>query len=277
MSNILRQRIIKTIMTVIMVVIGIAMLLPLFWMFSASFKLEKDVFKYPIEWIPSQITYQNYVDVTSNWPYFTWYYNTLKVTALSVLLGLFACTMAGYALARMRFKGRNVILLIFIATLMFPIEVRLLPDFIIFKALGLYNTHAALILPSLFQGFMIFLFRQYFMGIPYELTEAARIDGCGEFRTFYQVILPLAKPAIVSVTIISFVWGWNSYQRPLIFINDVDKQLLSVGISLFREEYNDNVATQMAGASMAIIPVIIVYLIAQKYFVDGIATTGLKG
>lgn len=277
MSNILRQRLIKIIMTAIMIIIGLAMLLPLFWMLSASFKFEKDVFKYPIEWIPSNITFQNYIDVTTNWPYFKWYYNTLKVTAFSVILGLLSCTMAGYALARMRFKGRNAILLIFIATLMFPIEVRLLPDFILFKALGLYNTHAALILPSVFQGFMIFLFRQYFMGIPYELTEAARIDGCGEFRTFYQVILPLAKPAMVSVTIISFVWGWNAYQQPLIFINDVDKQLLSVGISLFREEYNDNVATQMAGASMAVVPVIIVYLIAQKYFVEGIATTGLKG
>lgn len=260
-----------------MLLLGIAMLLPIFWMLSASVKFEKDVFKYPIEWIPSEFTFRNYKDVTSNWPYFTWYYNTLKVTCLSVLLGLFSCTMAGYALARMKFKGRNAILLIFIATLMFPVEVRLLPDFIIFRLLGLYNTHAALILPSLFQGFMIFLFRQYFLGIPFELTEAARIDGCGEFRTFYQVILPLARPAIVSVTIISFVWGWNAYQQPLIFINDIDKQLLSVGISLFREEYNANVAAQMAGASMAIIPVIMVYLIAQKYFVEGIATTGLKG
>lgn len=277
MPNTEKVKIAKSFMTVLMFALGILMLLPLAWMFSSSFKLEKDVFAYPIQWIPKEITYQNYIDVTSKFPYFTWYWNTIKVTVLSVLLGLFSCTLAGYALGRMKFKGRNVILLIFISTLMFPIEVRLLPDFIIFKALGLYNTHAALILPSLFQGFMIFLFRQFFMGIPYELTEAARIDGCHEFRTFWQVILPLAKPAVVSVTIISFVWGWNSYQQPMLFISDIEKQMLSVGISLFREEYNDNIAVQMAGASLAIIPIIIVYIAAQRYFVDGIATTGLKG
>lgn len=272
----LRGKIIKSVTTAIMLFLGLAMLMPLFWMLSASFKYDKDIFAFPIQWIPKEWTLQNYIDATSNYPYFTWYFNTVKVTLMTIVVGLFSCTMAGYALARMNFKGRNVILLIFISTMMFPIEVRLLPDFIIFKALGLYNTHAALVLPAIFQGFMIFLFRQFFMSIPYEMTEAARIDGCGEFRTFWQVILPLAKPAVVSVAIISFVWGWNSFQQPMLFISDVKKQLLSVGISMFQEEFNDNIATQMAGASLAIFPVIIVYLLAQKYFVDGIATTGLK-
>ena len=272
-----KNKIIRVVLTVFMMIIGFIMLLPVFWMFSASFKFEKDVFEIPIRWIPIEGTFGNYVTAVSKYPYFMWYFNTLKVTVLSNIIVLFCSSLAGYALSRMNFKGKNVILLMFIATLMIPAEVRLIPQFTMYKILGMYNTHSTIIAPWIFNGFTIFLLRQFFMGIPYELTEASRIDGSSEFRTFYQVILPLAKPALLSVTIITFVWVWNEFLPPMIYINDVEKQMLSVGLSFFQEEYNNNIAVQMAGASLAIWPVIIIYLAAQKYFIDGIALTGLKG
>lgn len=272
-----KSKIIKIIMTVVMFIIGLSMIVPILWMFSASFKLEKDVFEVPIRWIPKVWTLDNYKAAVTNYPYFTWYFNTIKVTVLSNLVIVGSSALAGYALARMKFKGRNVIMLLFISTLMIPIEIRIIPEFVMFRIFGIYNTHTALIAPWLFHGFTIFLLRQFFMGIPYELTEAAKVDGCSEFRTFYQIILPLAKPALVSVSLIVFVWVWNSFLEPMVFIKDVDKQLISVGLALFQEEYTDNISIQMAGASLAIFPVIALYIAFQKHFIEGIATTGLKG
>lgn len=268
---------VKLLLTIIMLVVSFTMLMPILWMFSASFKFEKDVFEIPIRWIPKAWTFDNYIAAVTEYPYFTWYWNTFKVTVLSNILIVSSSALAGYALARMNFKGKEVITVAFISTLMIPIEVKIIPQFIIFRQLGLYNTHAALILPWIFHGFAIFLLRQFFMGIPFELTEAARIDGCSEFMTFYKIILPVAKPALVSVSVITFVWVWNAFLEPMVFINDVEKQLISVGLSFFQEEYNDNVAIQMAGASLAIWPMVILYLCAQKYFVEGIAMTGIKG
>jgi len=165
----------------------------------------------------------------------------------------------------------------FIATLMIPMQVRIIPQFMMFKAFDMINTHWTITVPWMYNAFSIFLMRQFFMSIPDELIEAARIDGSNAYRTFWEVVLPLAKPSLTALTVLSFTWGWNAYFGPLIYISDTNKQVLSVGIATFKSQYAENFATQMAGATLALVPIIIVYLFAQKQFIEGIALSGVKG
>jgi len=265
------------ILSIILLLFSLIMALPVFWMVSAAFKYESEIFDFPIKWIPDYLYLDNFKTVFNDFPYMNWYANTLVVTFFIVICTLIVSALAAYAFARMDFTGKGTIFAIYIATLMIPLEVRIIPQFLVFKELNLINTHMALVLPWLFNGFAIFLLRQFFVSIPFELSEAAKIDGCSEFRTFIQIILPLAKPALMSLTIITFTWSWNSYMPPLIYINSSTKQLISVGITTLRSQYVENFGGQMAGASLALIPVILVYLLAQKYFVEGVALTGIKG
>lgn len=203
--------------------------------------------------------------------------NTINITFWVVLLSLVSSSIAGYAFAKLKFHGREIIFALFIATLMIPMQVRIIPQFMIFKSMGLINTHAAVAMPWIYNGFAVFLMRQFFYGIPEEMLEAARIDGSGEFRTFFQIVMPLAKPALISLTILSFTWGWNQYFGPLIYLSESSKQVLSVGITNFKSQYSSNFALQMAGSTLALVPVLTVYVILQKYFIEGIAMTGVKG
>ena len=263
--------------TAILGVFGLTMIFPIAWMISASFKYEADVFKVPIEWIPSNINTGNYLFAISEYPFTQWYTNTAFVTALTVLFVLLFSSLSGYAFAKLNFTGKNVIFGLFIATLMIPNQVRLIPQFLIFKEMNLIDNPLAVALPWMFNGFSIFLMRQFYASIPDELIESARIDGSNEYRTFFQIVLPLAKSQIAALFILAFTWGWNEYMGPLIYINDINKQVLSVGIASFRGQYSANFAVQMAGATMALIPIIVVYICAQKQFIQGIALTGTKG
>lgn len=275
--TVVKPHIKKIILSILLLCIGVIMLLPLLWMISSSLKYESDIFTSPIQWIPRRIQYNNYKMALFEYPYLKWYLNSFKVTLGALIIGLSSYSMAGYALARMKFKGSAFILLLFVGTLMVPDEIRILPQFILFKQIGLYNTHAALVLPWLFNGFGIFLLCQFFRGVPYELTESAKLDGANEMRVFYQVILPLSKPAVISLIIIIFNWSWSQmYMAPLVFIRDINKQVLSVGITTFADKYVNNFGAQMAGYSLALIPVIVVFLVLQKHFVEGIAMTGIK-
>lgn len=265
------------ILTGFLLAIGLIMAMPVFWMLSAAFKYESEIFDMPIQWIPNYLYLDNFKFILTEFPYIDWYFNTIKITIFIVVATIFVSSLAAYAFSRLEFKGKNLIFAIYIATLMIPLEVRIIPQFLFFKELHLIDTHTAIVLPWLFNGFAIFLLRQFFMSIPFELTESAQIDGCSEFRIFLQIILPLAKPAVMALTILSFTWSWNSYMPPLIYINSIDKQMISVGITTLKEQYVDNFGAQMAGASLALIPVIIVYIAVQKQFVEGIALTGIKG
>lgn len=267
----------KIALTVILLLLALTMIVPLAWMLSASFKFESDIFTVPVQWIPKRINLDNYKMVWLDFPFGKWYINTIKVTVMAVFFCLFSSSLAGYAFAKLNFKGKDALLVIFISTLMIPIQVRLIPQYIMFREVGLYNTHLALSLPWIFNGFSIFLLRQFYMGIPNELSEAAKIDGSSEFGIFAKIIMPLTKPAIMALLIIIFTWSWNNYLGPLVYISSLDKQVLSVGITMFAEEYSSNYGAQMAGASLALIPIIIVYLIGQKSFIEGIAMTGTKG
>lgn len=277
-NNILKNELIKKIIiSIIMLSFGILMVMPIAWMLSSSLKYENAIFKLPIEWIPKDITLNNYIKAWTDFPFINWFYNTLKVSLLTIFLTLGVSSLGGYTFARMEFVGKSFLFFLFLGTMMIPNQVTLIPKFVLFRYLGLYNTHAALYLPWIFNIFSVFLFKQYFATIPFELTEAARIDGCSEFRIFWQVILPLAKPVVITLTILNFTWAYNSYMAPYIYITDMSKQMLSVGIRTFAEQYSQNYAMQMAGASCALLPLLVVYLFLQKYFIEGIAGTGLKG
>lgn len=266
----------KIIYSTLLTAFSIVMLLPVLWMLSASFKFEVDVFEVPVRWIPKRWNFNNYPVILTKFPYVEWYINTFKVAVLTIILTISVATLAGYAFARLRFRGKNVIFLMFIATMMVPGEIRVIPQFILFRQIGLFNTHAALVLPWMFNIFSVFFLRQFYMTIPYELTDAARIDGCGEFKIFYRIILPLTKPVLVSLTVLIFTWAWNNYMAPLLFITEIKKQVLAVGITYFQEEFVSNVAMKMAGVTLGLVPITVLYFTLQRYFIEGIVVTGIK-
>ncbi len=263
--------------TAVLSLFGILMIFPIVWMLSASFKFESDVFRMPIEWIPSNINYDNYSTVFSEFPFLRWYGNTIFLAAMVVAFVLFFSSLSGYAFAKLNFSGKNIWFALFIATLMIPNQVRIIPQFLVYQQVGLIDSIFAVALPWMFNGFSIFLMRQFFASIPNELLEAARIDGSNEYQTFFRIVMPLAKSQLAAMFILAFTWGWNEYMSALIYINDIDKQVLSVGIASFKGQYSANFAVQMAGATLALIPIIVVYLSAQKYFIQGIALSGVKG
>ncbi|MCU6712943.1 carbohydrate ABC transporter permease [Paenibacillus sp. J5C_2022] len=265
--------------TVMAAAAGVFMILPFLWMVSASLKRPIDVFAFPIQWIPDEMMWSNYKEVWMN-PYYTfylYYLNSLKVTILSVLGTLLVSSMAAYAFAKLHFWGKNAIFLCYLATLMIPPHVTLVPRFILFHWLDIYNTHWALILPGMFNILGIFLLRQFFMGIPSEISEAAKIDGAGHARVWSIIILPLAKPALVSLMILSFIWNWNDYINPLIFITSKDLYTIPVGLQAFMGMESVQYNLIMAGAACAILPLLILFLILQKYFISGIASSAIKG
>lgn len=264
--------------TIVMVLLACVMIVPVVWMMSTSLKFESEVFNFPIEWIPKEITWSNYVSAFTNFPYISWYVNTFRNTFLIVASILTVSSMAGYAFAKLRFRGHNILFFCYIAALMVPSEVRLIPQFLLYRNLGIINTMWAVVLPwMLFTGFSIFLMRQAFMAVPNELLEAAQIDGCNYYRQYFSIALPLIKSSLITLGILAFTWGWNDYTGPMIYINDLNKQVLSVGIAAFKTQYSANYALQMAGATVALVPIIIVYLIAQKHLIEGVASSGVKG
>lgn len=267
----------KWLTTIMLGLIGLIMVTPLVWMLSASFKYETDVFAMPIEWIPSNPILTNYVTVFTDFPFLAWYKNTFIVAISVVLVVLVFSSVSGYAFAKLTFAGKNFIFALFIATMMIPAQVRIIPQFMVFKQLSLINTLGAVILPWSFNAFAIFLMRQFFSSIPNDLIEAARIDGCNEYSTFFRIVLPQASSQLAALTILAFTWGWNDYFGPLVYISDTTKQVLSVGIASIKGNYSSNYAIQMAGATLALIPILIVYVCAQKHFIEGIATSGIKG
>ncbi|WP_105616805.1 carbohydrate ABC transporter permease [Vallitalea okinawensis] len=268
----------KLILTAILLIIGILNIYPFLFMLSSSFKPLNQMFEYPIQLIPRTFILQNYKNLFLPEYYFTrWYANTLTMITLTVALKTFIVSMTAYAFARLRFKGRDIIFLVFLAAMMMPPDVTIIPKYVIFKFINITDTMWSLILPSTFDVFFVFMLRQFFITIPMSLSEAAIIDGCSHFKVFYKIILPLTKPAMITMTIFTFVWGWNDYMNPYIFISDTRKQMLTVGIKLFTTSMASDYTTQMAAATLVLIPVLILFLFAQKFFIEGITTSGVKG
>lgn len=274
-----KKFIIKIILTVIMAAGAILFITPLIWMVSASLKRAGEVFAYPIKWIPEEFMFSNYKFVWFNeyYPFYVAYYNSIKVTVLTIIGALFVCTTAAYAFTMIEFKGRNAIFMMFLATIMIPSQVTLIPRFALFYRFNLYNNHLALILPGSFFVLGIFLLRQFYLSIPMELPESAKIDGASHFVILTRIILPVTKPAMVSIIILVFITMWNEYLNPLIFITKKQLYTIPLGLQALLDDEMRNYNYIMAAASSAIVTVIVVFLSMQKYFIQGITRTGIKG
>jgi len=256
---------------------AVVMLLPFIWMLSTSLKTPSSVFVYPPEWIPKPVEWTNYVQVTRVMPFLRYVLNTAAVASSVTLLHLVVSSLAAYAFARLRFPGRNRLFLAYLATLMVPGQVTLIPNFLIVKYLGWIDTYQALIIPQIFSAFGTFLLRQFFLTIPNELEDAARIDGASSFAIYWRIVLPLSGPALATLGVFTFTAQWNNFLWPLIVINDEQMRTLTVGLRALVGQFTVQYPLLMAGSVISILPMLVMFLVAQRFFVRGIALTGLGG
>jgi multiple sugar transport system permease protein len=270
-------RIFRVVVTLLVAVFALLCIMPFVWMISTSFKYEIDVMNFPFKLIEDRINVTNYVTVwfKSNFPLYYW--NSIKVTGFSLLGNLAFTTMAAYAFGRLRFRGKEIIFSIYLATMMIPDQVTILPKYLYFGAMRITDSHLALILPAIFNVFGTFLMRGYFESIPFELTEAAVVDGAGQFRIFSRVILPLAPAGVMTLLLLSFSYSWNEYLSPLIFLISENLFTITIGLQYFMDSASTNFALIMAGATLAVFPVLIFFLFSQKYFIESFAAVGIKG
>lgn len=275
-----RKKTYKLALTILMLLLVLLMIFPFVLMFTSSMKPLNEIYLYPPKIWSENASLESYRKVLfeQNPPLWSYIVNTTIVTVVSVAGTLLTASLGGYAFAKMKFKGRNVLFLLYLATMMVPNQSLMVPQFILFKHLGIFNTLWALILPRLFTPLGTFLMRQYFLDIPDEIIEAGRIDGAGDFRIFSTLVLPLAKPALSTVAILHFVWRWNDYEAPLIFISDKKYYTLTVGLTNFIDESGFALENMvMAGATIATIPILLVYLLGQNYIIEGITAGSVKG
>ena len=271
----LKQWGIKLFFYVVMSILALIFLAPLIWMVSASVKPEAEVMRIPPTLIPSQVQWGNYLEVWAVIPYFL--LNSLKLAVLSVVGVLVVSSLGAYAFARLDFWGRDFAFSVLLATVMVPGIVTLIPLYVIYTNIGWIDTHYPLWVPRMLHSvFAVFLLRQFFKQIPKELDEAARIDGAGSFRIFWQIMIPQVQPALGAIAIFTFLDSWNDLFGPLIFLNSIDLQTLPIALKLFQREFFSQVNVLMAGATISIVPVLIVFFSAQRYFIQGIALTGIK-
>ena len=258
---------------------AITMVIPFIWMVSTSFKELAQVFVYPPEWIPDPFVWENYPTAFTAVPFARWFLNSLFIALFITIGQLLTCSLAGFTFARMRFPGRNALFLLYLGTMMIPHHVTIIPVFVMMNALGLVNTFWPLLIPALVSAWGTFLFRQYFLTMPQELEDAAKIDGCNFFRIYSQIFMPLSKPILATLGVFTFMGSWNDFLGPLIFLQSKDNKTLPIGLLQFRGDFQgmSNWPVMMAGVVISVLPVLIAFVIGQKYFVRGIALTGIKG
>lgn len=269
----------KIITTIFFLLIALTMTLPFFWMLSASFKFEADVFKFPVEWIPKKWNaINNYKEVWSGrYSFALFYLNSIKVTVLTTLFQVIVSAMGAYAFAKVNFKFKNALFVLYLSMMMIPDQMTIVPKFMIFRWLQIYDTHLGLILLGSFSIYGIFLLRQFMVAIPNALSESATIDGAGHFKIFTRIILPMSKPALVTLMMLKFVWTWNDFQNPLVFLMSESLYTIQLGMTKFMTEYVSFYSLIMVAAVSSIIPLIIVFLIGQRYVMEGIAIGAVKG
>jgi multiple sugar transport system permease protein len=272
--------VVRHLATHLLLIVGaLIMVIPFVWMVSTSFKELSQVFVYPPEWIPNPFVWTNYPEAFRAVPFARWFVNSAVIAVMVTLGQLLTCSLAGYTFARLRFPGRTPLFLIYLGTMMIPPHVTIIPVFVMMNNLALIDTFYPLILPALVSAWGTFLFRQYFLTMPSELEDAAKIDGCSFFRIYRQIFMPLSKPVIATLGIFTFMGSWNDFLGPLIFLQSKDNKTLTVGLLQFRAEFQglSNWPVMMAGVVISVLPILIAFIIGQKYFVRGIALTGIKG
>jgi multiple sugar transport system permease protein len=256
----------------------VVVLIPFVWLLSTSLKDPANIFLDPPQWIPKPVRWDNYIKAFSVMPFPLYLWNTCRITFSSLALQLFSCSIVAFGFARMRFPGRKVLFIVLLSTLMLPAQVTMIPVFKIWSSLGLYDTFVPLILPSAFgSAFFIFLLRQYLMGIPKEMDEAARIDGAGTLQVWWKVILPQAKPALAAVAVLSFMANWNDFMGPLIYLSDPSKRTLALALWAFQGQYSTDWHLLMAASTVVMLPLLVLFFAAQKYFIQGVVISGVKG
>lgn len=267
----------KVLIYVCLITVATVTLLPLVWMLSASLKVETEVFSMPIKWIPAEFQWANYLRIWEKVPFALFTMNSFKLTAIITAIQLLTSSFAAYGFAKCKFRGRNTLFLCYVLTIAIPWQVYMLPQYVLMNKMGLVDTHLAIILLQSFTAFGVFLLRQFYQSVPDELLEAARIDGLTEYGIYARIILPLSKPALATLTIFSFVATWNDYMGPMIYLSSTNLKTIQLGIRLFISQYSAEYQLIMAASVVALIPVFIIYVFFQRFFIEGIATSGLKG
>lgn len=261
----------------ILSLISLIMIVPFIWMINTSFKDSTKIFSF--QFIPDPFRWENYLHVLKTTPFHLFYFNSFYIAVLVTIGTIFFGSLAGYAFAKLKFKGSNLLFLCLLSTMMIPVEVITIPLFLFMRDLGLINTHVPLIvIPILGPAgvFGIFVMRQFFLLVPKELEEAAMLDGCGYFRIYWNIMLPLAKPAIATLTIFTFLTSWNEFYEPLIYINSKELMTLPLALALFTDEVGTRWELLMSASVMATVPLLVIFFFAQKQFIEGVTMTGGK-
>lgn len=272
-----RKHIVNALFTILMLFIGAIMVVPFLWMLSTSLKEVGQAMAFPPKWIPDPVMWSNYPTVWNMANLGLYFRNTVIVTVFTTLGQTITCSMAAFAFARLEFKGRDVIFLVYLGTMMIPIQVTLIPLFMIMREFGWINTYEGLIVPFIFSAYNTFLLRQFFLSLPKSLDESAIIDGCGYFGIFTRIVLPLSRPALITQAIFCALWSWNDLLWPTVLAQTDEVRTLVVGLQMFMNQYAVQWDMLMAGSMISVLPMLILYLFCQRYFVEGIAVTGIKG
>jgi multiple sugar transport system permease protein len=267
----------KPLIYALLILIAFSMLIPFAWMLSSSLKLNRDVFAFPMRWIPENPRWKNYSDIWTKIPLGTFIFNTFKLSIIVTALQLLSSSFAAYAFAKLRFPFRRGLFLGYIATIAVPWQAYMVPQFILMRSLGLNNTHMAIICLQAFSAFGVFMMKQFYESVPDELREAARIDGLSEYGVWLRIMLPLSRPALSTLIIITFVNTWNDFLGPMIYLTRTELKTIQIGLRMFISQYSSEYGLIMAASVVALVPVLVIFISLQRYFVQGIASTGIKG
>ncbi len=267
----------RVILYIVLIALAIFTLIPFVWMISSSLKLDREVFTFPMKWIPETFHWENYSQIWTEVPMLTYFKNTAIIALAVTLIQTLTSSFAAYAFAKLQFKGRNILFLAYIGTIAVPWQAYMLPQFVLMRSMGLYDRLLAMIVLQSFSAFGVFLMRQFYQGIPTDLCEAARIDGLSEYGIWARIMLPLSKAAIATLVIFTFIGTWNDYMGPMIYLTRDMNKTIQVGLRRFIQENSSDYHLIMAASVVSLVPVTIVFLALQRYFIEGIATSGLKG
>lgn len=256
---------------------SVGMLVPFVWMILSALKPNNEIFTSPPTFLPKDPNWGNFVEAWGSGDFTQYFINTSIISVLTTVITLFICSLAGYTFAKFNFMGKKVLFLLFLGTMMIPMQVIMIPIFLMMSKIGLLNSYWSVILPLVANAYGVFLMRQFISTIPTELMEAARIDGCSEFRIFWQIILPLTKPALVTLGILTFLGAWNEFLWPLIMLDSPDMMTLQVALTQFQGQYEVKWNLLMAASALSMIPIVLIFIIFQRYLVEGIASSGVKG
>jgi len=269
--------IVHSISYTLLIAFSIIMIMPFVWMILSTFKDQSELMRFPPKFLPDKFSLKNYVEVFSSVPFLRYYLNSILITTVAVTLTLLTSSLAGFAFAKYKFKGRNTIFKTLLGAMMIPFPVTIIPLYIMIYNLGLVDTYLALIVTGSVSIFGIFLMRQFIVTIPDDLIDAARIDGCSEFQIFRIIVIPNIRAPLSALAIFSFMATWNAFLWPLLVVNNDEHRTVQLGVQYFTQRYGDLMHLQITAAAMAVIPIVVLYLLLQKQFIEGITMTGLKG